>query len=194
MTPLIKRQWGFYHWRSSWSRETAEAQPSSPFSKDANGPTRSRKYSKRSHTTAVTDVWTIPANISNRIKSTFLDVFQHYFADGLATLYSSVDLSSVCFFCPLDFSGVYGVRQDCGQEPQAGILWEHRSAQSSSPRVILIQERECWTVVDTDFTSDQCRSIHIMYLALFFTGFVKTSYHNATLLVVYLNPNIAWFV
>ena len=52
-----------------------------------------------------------------------MDVFQHYFADGLAALYSSVDLSSVClFFFPLYFSGVRGVQQDCGQEHQAGIL------------------------------------------------------------------------
>lgn len=46
------------------------------------------------------------------------DVFQHYFADGLAALYSSVDLSSVYLY----FSGVHGVQQDCGQEPQTGVL------------------------------------------------------------------------
>lgn len=37
-------------------------------------------------------------NIANHIKRPFMDVFQHYFADGLVALYSSVDLSSVFLF------------------------------------------------------------------------------------------------
>lgn len=48
-------------------------------------------------------VFHLNINISNHIKSTFMDVFQHYFADGLATLYSSVDLSSVFFLFSVFF-------------------------------------------------------------------------------------------
>ncbi|KAG7487017.1 hypothetical protein JOB18_044609 [Solea senegalensis] len=38
-----------------------------------------------------------------------------------------------------------------------------QSEDGSHTGVIWIQESECWTVVDTDFTTDQCRSIDILY-------------------------------
>lgn len=69
-----------------------------------------------------------------------MDVFQHYFADGLAALYSSVDLSSVCLFFFLcifqvfvEFSRIVG--KNTKQEFYESISWY-------SPRLLELFRRE----------------------------------------------------